>query len=71
MRQTITLEWDDECDGEQINTLDKFFDCYILEEMHSFVGDLDLSAKTIEKLHALLDKEKVTFVIHKRTGARP
>lgn len=49
------FEWDDDV----MNDRDQFIDFYILDELHDVVDDLDLSEKTIEQLHMVINKVRL------------
>ena len=55
MIHKVTITWDDE-DLDEAPTWEDFMREYILDEMHGFIDDMDLSMKTINHAHAVLDK---------------
>ena len=55
MKHRDIFEWDDDVMGDR----DQFIDFYVLDELHDTVDDLDLSQKTIELLHKVIDKVRL------------
>lgn len=49
MKHTVTISWDDE-ENDEAPTWEEFLEVYILDEMHGYIDDLDLSDRT--KNHA-------------------
>lgn len=55
MIHKVTISWDDQ-ENDEAPTWEEFLNNYILDEMHGFIGDLDLSDKTKNHAHGVLDK---------------
>ena len=55
MIHKVIISWDDE-DLDEAPTWGDFMREYILDEMHGFIDDMDLSMKTINHAHNILDK---------------
>lgn len=55
MIHKIIISWDDE-DLDEAPTWEDFMREYILDEMHGFIDDMDLSMKTINHAHRIVDK---------------
>lgn len=55
MIHKVIISWDDE-EYRYALTWEDFMREYILDEMHGFIDDMDLSIKTINHAHAILDK---------------
>ena len=55
MIHKVIISWDDE-DLDEAPTWEDFMREYILDEMHGFIDDMDLSMKTINHAHNILDK---------------
>ena len=49
MKHTVTISWDDE-ENDEAPTWEEFLEVYILDEMHGYIDDLDMSDRT--KNHA-------------------
>lgn len=66
MKHRDIFEWDDDvmCDRDQ------FIDFYVLDELHDAVDDLDLSQKTIEHLHKLINKVRMHLNLYLKDGER-
>lgn len=55
MIHNVTITWDDE-ESDEAPTWEDFLDTYILDEIHGFIDELDLSTKTINHAHGIVDK---------------
>lgn len=55
MIHKVIISWDDE-DCDEAPTWEDFMREYILDEMHGCIDDMDLSMKTINHAHGILDK---------------
>lgn len=55
MIHKVIISWDDE-ELDEAPTWEDFVREYILDEMHGFIDDMDLSMKTINHAHDVLDK---------------
>lgn len=55
MIHKVIISWDDK-DLDEAPTWEDFMSKYILDEMHGFIHDMDLSMKTINHAHDILDK---------------
>lgn len=52
MKRREVFEWDD----SECKTREEYFEEYILDELHGFAEELDLSEKTIRHLHKIISK---------------
>lgn len=55
MIHKVTIAWDDEV-YDEAPTWKDFLSVYVLDEMHGLIDELDLSQKTINSAHSVLDK---------------
>lgn len=55
MIHKVIISWDDE-EYRYALTWEDFIREYILDEMHGFIDDLDLSKETINHAHGIVDK---------------
>lgn len=55
MIHKVTVTWDDE-EYNEAPTWEEFLENYMLDEMHNYIDDLDLSERTISHAHGVLNK---------------
>ena len=66
MKHRDIFEWDDDVMSDR----DQFIDFYVLDELHDAVDDLDLSEKTIEYMHKLIDKVRLHLNRYLKDGQK-
>lgn len=60
MKRREVFEWDD----SEYETREEYFEEYILDELHGFADELDLSDKTKDHLHKIISKVNLHLKNH-------